>query len=399
MLYPWLDWHRAGLEAWLAAARLATAASPLDQALHPSRELFGRTLAAAAVTPRPVEDAVQRDAPFRVESEVLAATPFVRLVRLRRPTGSHRRIVLLAPHSGLRHGGGQPAAHRPPVAGRGRGHRLGRRPADPDRRRRLRAGRSGGDRHRGRDYLSSTGAPGGAVAVRAGSTRGCGAAGRELADARAFQPRLPRLPARAERGADRAAAGAGPLAARHAGGEPDLRGRRPTTRVPGGASIRRCSSCWPTAWRARASMPRCSRACCARSPPARRAPTTRQHGDLHSLLDVPGELFVDMLDWALDRSPWRGDGLVLAGAEHEMDALRATPVLTLEAGGDELVGRGQTHAPGRARCRRRGRSPYPTPAITTCSPAPAFSPAPHPSCAASTRDCPTRTAPASPARG
>ena len=82
------------------AARLATAASPLDQALHPSRELFGRTLAAAAATARPVEEAVQRDAPFRVESEVLAATPFVRLVRLRRPTGSHRRIVLLAPHSG-----------------------------------------------------------------------------------------------------------------------------------------------------------------------------------------------------------------------------------------------------------------------------------------------------------
>ena len=70
----------------------------------------------------------------------------------------------------------------------------------------------------------------------------------------------------------------------------------------------------------------------------------RQHGDLHSLLDVPGELFVEMLDWALDPSPWRGDGLVLAGAEHEMDALRAIPVLTLEAGGDELVGRGQTHA-------------------------------------------------------
>ena len=33
----------------------------------------------------------------------------------------------------------------------------------------------------------------------------------------------------------------------------------------------------------------------------------RQHADLHSLLDVPGELFVDMLAWALDRSPWRGD--------------------------------------------------------------------------------------------
>jgi hypothetical protein len=30
--------------------------------------------------------------------------------------------------------------------------------------------------------------------------------------------------------------------------------------------------------------------------------------------------------------------------EHDIGGLRATPVMTLEAGGDELVGRGQTHA-------------------------------------------------------
>ena len=70
----------------------------------------------------------------------------------------------------------------------------------------------------------------------------------------------------------------------------------------------------------------------------------RQHADLHSLLDVPAELFLEMLAWALDRSPWRGDRLVLAGAEHDLSGLRATPVLTIEAGADELVGRGQTHA-------------------------------------------------------
>jgi hypothetical protein len=70
----------------------------------------------------------------------------------------------------------------------------------------------------------------------------------------------------------------------------------------------------------------------------------RQHGDLHSLLDVPGELFVEKLGWALDRSPWRGQGLVLAGMEHDIGGLRATPAVTLEAGADELVGRGQTHA-------------------------------------------------------
>jgi poly(3-hydroxybutyrate) depolymerase len=70
----------------------------------------------------------------------------------------------------------------------------------------------------------------------------------------------------------------------------------------------------------------------------------RQHDDLHSLLDVPAELFVEMLGWALDGSPWRGRGLVLAGMEHDVGRLSTIPVITLEAGGDELVGRGQTHA-------------------------------------------------------
>jgi hypothetical protein len=39
----------------------------------------------------------------------------------------------------------------------------------------------------------------------------------------------------------------------------------------------------------------------------------RQHADIHSLLDVPGELFVHMLGWALDGSPWKRDMPVLAG--------------------------------------------------------------------------------------
>jgi hypothetical protein len=70
----------------------------------------------------------------------------------------------------------------------------------------------------------------------------------------------------------------------------------------------------------------------------------RQHADLHSLLDVPGELFAAMLDWALGDSPWRGDELAVGGAVHRLSGLQATPVLTVEAGHDELIGRGQTHA-------------------------------------------------------
>jgi poly-beta-hydroxyalkanoate depolymerase len=100
VLYPWLDWQRAGLEAWLAATRLASVASPLDQALHPSRELVARTLAAVSVISRPIEDAVRRDVPFPIDCEEVAVSPFVRLVRMRRRGGQGRRFVLLAPHSG-----------------------------------------------------------------------------------------------------------------------------------------------------------------------------------------------------------------------------------------------------------------------------------------------------------
>ena len=99
MLYPWLDWQRAGLEAWLATARFAASGTPLGSLLDPSHELIARTLAAAAVAPRPVEAAVARDAPFPVDAEEILHTPFLRLVRLRGPAIG-RRFVMLAPHSG-----------------------------------------------------------------------------------------------------------------------------------------------------------------------------------------------------------------------------------------------------------------------------------------------------------
>ena len=44
---------------------------------------------------------------------------------------------------------------------------------------------------------------------------------------------------------------------------------------------------------------------------------------------MPGELFIEMLGWALDRSPWRGQGLVLAGMEHEKEVIERRIVLPL----------------------------------------------------------------------
>ena len=100
MLYPWLEWQRTSLTAWLETARAASAASPLAQLLHPPGELLARTMAAGAISERPLEIVVRLDAPFPVRSEVIAATPFVRLVRLRRPGPQRRRFVILAPNSG-----------------------------------------------------------------------------------------------------------------------------------------------------------------------------------------------------------------------------------------------------------------------------------------------------------
>ena len=100
MLYPWVDWHRASLTAWLKAARLAASVTPLARVLHPPRELFERTLAASEVSERSLELAVTEDAPFPVQAEAISATPFVRLLRLRRPGPQRQRFVVLAPHSG-----------------------------------------------------------------------------------------------------------------------------------------------------------------------------------------------------------------------------------------------------------------------------------------------------------
>ena len=71
----------------------------------------------------------------------------------------------------------------------------------------------------------------------------------------------------------------------------------------------------------------------------------RLHAELHAVADVPGELFAQGLrtvyrDAALPRGAW-----AVHGREVEPGRIAArTALLTVEAGRDELVGRGQTHA-------------------------------------------------------
>ncbi len=343
MLYPWLDWHRAGLEAWLATARLATLAMPLDQALHPSRELIGRTLAAAEVGFRPVEDAVVRDSPFPVESEVLAVTPFVRLVRLWRPDGPRRRIVLLAPHSGYAAAVVSPLLTVLVTLG---------------------------------EVVVTDWIDGRLVPLDAG---GFGLADQVAICAEAAA--LWRAPAHwvaLSQSGPAALASAALLAA-------ELPALTPASLAFLGCQLDPRVSPTPLQ-QALAPWPRELLATSLTSEVGPRHPGAgrrvypallqllaygmaspglysevqqglmreiatgqegayeRQHDDLHSLLDVPGELFVDMLGWALDRSPWLGDALVLAGVGHAVGSIGEVPVLTVEAGGDDLIGRGQTHA-------------------------------------------------------
>ena len=69
----------------------------------------------------------------------------------------------------------------------------------------------------------------------------------------------------------------------------------------------------------------------------------RLHADIHSLADVPAGLFIDMMGWMVTRDAWGPGGPRIAGASVDLAGLRALPVLTIEAGEDELIGRGQTH--------------------------------------------------------
>ncbi len=74
----------------------------------------------------------------------------------------------------------------------------------------------------------------------------------------------------------------------------------------------------------------------------------RQHTDLHSVIDVPAELFADMLDWAVYRPALESGTAWLGGRPVPLAPLSRIPLLTVEAAADELIGPGQTHATAEA---------------------------------------------------
>ncbi len=70
----------------------------------------------------------------------------------------------------------------------------------------------------------------------------------------------------------------------------------------------------------------------------------RQHGDLHRVADVPAEIFIEQVHQLMREPVLSADGLVIGSHEIPEGGLGQLPILTIEAGRDELVGAGATHA-------------------------------------------------------
>jgi poly(3-hydroxybutyrate) depolymerase len=70
---------------------------------------------------------------------------------------------------------------------------------------------------------------------------------------------------------------------------------------------------------------------------------TREHRDLHSLQDVPGELFLDTVAVAFQQHALAQGRLSVDRRRVDLEALRGVELLTIEGTADELVGQGHTH--------------------------------------------------------
>jgi poly(3-hydroxybutyrate) depolymerase len=355
VLYPWLEWQRASLTAWLEAARAASVATPLAQLLHPPGELLARTVAAGAVNERSLETVVRLDAPFPVRSATIAVTPFVRLVRLRRPGPRRRRFVILAPHSGYATAvisqlvatlltlgevvvtDWVDARLAPPAAGQfGLIEQIAVGVEA--------AGATGRPAHL--VSLSQSG-PAGLAAAALLAARSPGLAPSSLVflgcqlDPQVAPTPLQQVLAQWPR--DVLAAS---LTSAVGAGYPGV-GRRV---YPALFQLLAYGMASPQLYAG------VQHGLLGELVAGRAGEYGRQHADLHSLLDVPAELFLAMLDWALDASPWAEAGPMIGGTCYDLAPLREVPVLTLEAGRDELIGPGQTHGLTRRRSWARAMS-------------------------------------------
>lgn len=356
MLYPWLDLSRTTLSAWLQAAVLGSSAAPDSGGLKALHEIASRTLAAADVSARSLERTVRHDARFPVRSDLIHADAFVRVLRLRSPRRGGRLFLVMAPHSGYAAAVLSPvivvllamgdvvvtewtdARLVPLAAGRfglkeqievgvGLAERL-EQPVD------LVAVSQSGPTVLGMAALL-------AERGRVLLPRSLAFLGSQLDPSIAptpVQQMLTGWPREfVEASLLSTVSGLYPGAGRRV--YPAILQLLALSLASPGLYAGVQQGLWRELSEGRAGI------------------FHRQHNDLHSLVDVPGELVLDALDWLFDDAAWQDRGLRLVGQRLDLGPLQAVPVLTVEAGDDELVGRGQTHAlhdrlrPHRHSCR------------------------------------------------
>jgi poly(3-hydroxybutyrate) depolymerase len=100
MFYQLYEWQRPGMTSWLGALRVPGLFMPWQRVACASSELVARSLEAVELQELGLEAAVVGDAPGPIFHELLQSRPFWRLLRFRRRAGGGVRILLLTPHSG-----------------------------------------------------------------------------------------------------------------------------------------------------------------------------------------------------------------------------------------------------------------------------------------------------------
>lgn len=357
MLHAWLDWQRAALAACLSVVRTTTADTPLAALLRAPSEVLIRSLAAATVSRRSLEQAVLQEAGGAVRVETVAMSPFARLVRLRGARSPRRTLLLLAPHSGYA------ATVLSPLVLSLVGHgellvtewidaRLVPRADGPfGLEQQVEAGLMAAERATAPLHLVALSQSGPAMLALAARLR-----------ERASQQHAPRSLAFLGCQLDPSVA---PTALQHmvAGCPRELlldqllttvtdaypgAGRRVYPALLqlltyGSVSPGMYAEVQHGLWRELATG-------------QTGGIYQRQHDDMHTLVDVPAELFVDMLDWTTQAPAWTSNAVPIAGRPVDLASLRDVPLLTVEAARDELVGSGQTRAlHDRLRPRRLAR--------------------------------------------
>ena len=343
MFYDILDFQRRQLDAWLDVACRASSLTPVSPLVQAQSELVRRTLGMAPGTEETLEDAVRRDTGGPVEiSELSSPTPFARLLNFRRAPGGPTSLYV-APYSGY-----ATAVTSALVTALGAGSGnvevvdwIDARDVSPER-----GGFGLDDQIRlVADLLTRDGEPRRVVGLsQSGPAVVAGAA---LAMARG---------------------GPRPLGMILLGSPMDTGGGESalldlSSAWPSGAAESQLVSTVPSRYpgAGREVYPGFLQLLAlAMSDPGGYADTQRgtlwelvggvpgryerMHGQMHGMIDVPAELFRDMLLRILRKSELARGRLEVDGTRIDPSVLANMPLLTIEARGDALVAAGQTHA-------------------------------------------------------